>query len=52
MTAMCEIDENRVLIVARAHVDNRASLALCARRDITPFVRHGAYWTLVGEVLG
>jgi len=52
LVAMRETDPTRVLVVARAHVNNRASLALCARRDITPFVREGDYWKLLGEVPG
>jgi ribosomal protein S18 acetylase RimI-like enzyme len=50
LSAMREIDSERVFVVAVAHRDNDASIALCAKRGITRFVPHGAYWVLVGEL--
>ncbi len=50
LSVMRDISPDRVFVVARAHLKNRASIGLCAKRGITPYVPSGTYWVMVGDL--
>jgi hypothetical protein len=48
---MLELDPRRVLVVARVHDENRASIAMCARVGLLRTERESDdYWAMLGEV--
>jgi hypothetical protein len=48
---MLELDPRRVLVVARVHDENRASIAACARVGLVRTEREsGDYWAMLAEV--
>ena len=48
---MLEIDSRRVIVVARVHDDNRASMIACARVGLDRTSRESdEYWAMIGEV--
>lgn len=48
---MLELDPRRVLVVARVHDDNQASIRVCARVGLLRTERESDdYWAMLGEV--